>query len=80
MPSWVVVIGKDSKGGAKFGQRGPYTHFRAEQVKDGMDGKGDNAIVVDTIHRDIPRATAEIKDKLIDEYGYTKGSRRISHK
>ena len=71
MPSWVIVF-KDM--GGMPGLLGPYTRFRADRLADKLEERHE---VVDTVSQNSVRAKREIKEKLVNEYGYSRGSKRI---
>lgn len=75
MAYWWVVIPNRNK---MPGRRGPYlTESKAEYIADNLDRE--DTVVVDTEYDKDPEAAREIKEKLIERYGYAKGSKRLSH-
>lgn len=70
---WVIVPDRNKMPG----RRGPYlTESKADSISDNLNGE--DSIVVETEHDRDPEAAREIKEHLIERYGYAKGSKRLS--
>lgn len=75
MPYWLVIF--DTKGGMP-GLRGPYSGYEAQRKKEKLESAGtEDCEIVSTISHNSVKAKREIKEKLIEAHGYTKGSKRI---
>lgn len=72
MPSWIIVFRADGK---MPGLMGPYTPYQAQKVADRIEEKHE---IIETIHHNVMKAKREIKEKLVQDYGYSVGSRRMS--
>lgn len=73
MPSYVYVFNPEGK---MPGIMGPYSAFEAKRVSDKLEVRN---VVVPVLSHNRRRAIGEVKRKVIEEYGYGKGSKRVSH-
>ena len=73
MPSWIYIFPTEEK--KSPGLMGPYTGLQARRVADKIEARHE---VILTVSSDPVRARREIKRKVIEEYGYEKGSKRFS--
>ena len=74
MAYWWVITPNRNK---MPGRRGPYvSESRADSISDSDDKE--DSVVIETDHDKDPEAAREIKEALIERYGYAKGSKRLS--
>jgi hypothetical protein len=71
MPHYVAVLKKKGMPGCL----GPYTETRANSISDNLD---EDSVVIEVESTNKTEARREVKEKLVREYGYEKGSRRMS--
>lgn len=71
MPHYVAVLKKKGMPGCL----GPYTEGRANYISDNLD---EDSVVIEVESHNKIEARREVKEELVRQYGYTKGSRRMA--